>query len=95
MLFAKLCKKGKINPNLNILRKILNKNENESVLSIQNFKIDYNWTNIIHEIIKDETNFKYMVKKLILKNNHLKSKDFTYILKALFNLEGLESIIYH
>ena len=40
MLFAKLCKKGKINPNLNILRKILNKNENETVLSIQNFKID-------------------------------------------------------
>ena len=40
MLFAKLCKKGKINPKLNILRKILNKNENETVLSIQNFKID-------------------------------------------------------
>ena len=79
-MFAKLCSKSNFNPKLKILRKLLPKNENEFILCIQNFNLNKVWANIIYEILINETEFKYMVKKLILKNNKMKSEDFNIVL---------------
>ena len=49
------------------------RNENNMVLSLQNLKIDKTWANIIYQILSNELEFKYMVKKLILTNNYMRS----------------------
>ena len=49
----------------------------------------------MHQILINETEFKFMVKKFVLCNNKMKSSDFNFVLQALIKQEGLESITYN
>ena len=83
MMFSRICSKANFNPKLRILRKLIPKNENEFVLSIKEFNLNNVWANIMHEILINETEFKFMVKKFVLCNNKMKSHDFNFVLQAL------------
>lgn len=69
---------------LSVLRKLMDKTQkNCLVVDIHDFKLKLGWPKIINEVICDEKDFKYMVRKLILTNNQLSAPNFSLILKAL------------
>lgn len=95
MVFAQTCLDGKFTPVLSLLRKLMDRTQkNCLVVDIHDFKLIQGWPKIIHEVICDEKDFKYMVRKLILTNNLLTADNFSLILKALQTQEGLETIVY-